>query len=120
MLQLTREEKKARLFLPPNQVCTARGERRGGGMAWVIDWAANCLPACLLQVQNLDQLKARLYEDFPVMGMPHDLVAKIRGPGSGKEDVEAGVHHLDLMTQADLDQALEQSKAANHFLQVDV
>lgn len=49
------------------------------------------------------------------MGMPHDLMARVRKTdGSNDEDVV----FMDLKSQSDLDKALKDSKAANHFLQV--
>jgi len=65
-------------------------------------------------VKDYDTLKSRLYEEFPVVGMPHDLIARVRTSDDGsKEDIL-----LSLTNQKDLEEALEKSKEAQQFLQV--
>lgn len=92
-LRLTRREKKARIFLPPEAVS---------------DFSA------FLEL---------LYGAFPVEGFPHTLVARVRGPGAeegGHEEGEdaAGTREFVLSGPQDLQAAIQASEETGNMIQV--
>jgi hypothetical protein len=83
-LRLTRREKKARLFLP------------------------------LEVAGDLEAFRQEIYAEFPVMGIPHELVVKVRGATDADEEAS----YVALRSDDDLRRAYDMAKAAGQGLQV--
>lgn len=119
-LRLTRREKKARLFVP---------REAKGSLEQFLDhvYQVRCDSICrktLMLCPHIIRPPPTL-QAFPVQGMPHNLVVKIRAAGTPsaaqekEEEADMGEDaFITLRTDADLQRAFATAEAAEQLVQV--